>query len=86
MWVIQVGHVEFEVIRRKDFLQNKWKYELTMHFKHEMIGKHFTETWNKVEFPINCVRINRARPVKNFPGFEVENSGHRNGLLSINSI
>ena len=23
----------------KDFLQNKWKYELTMHFKHEMIGK-----------------------------------------------
>ena len=23
----------------KDFLQNKWKYELTVHFKHEMIGK-----------------------------------------------
>ena len=34
------------------FLQSKWKYELavfelTVHFKYEMIGKHFTE--NKVE-------------------------------------
>ena len=25
-----------------------------------MIGKHFTETSNKVELPINRVRINRA--------------------------
>ena len=23
----------------KDFLQKKWKFELTMNFKHEMIGK-----------------------------------------------
>ena len=30
----------------KDFLRNKWKYELTMHFKHEIIGKHFMETLN----------------------------------------
>ena len=28
-----------------------------------MIGKHFTETSNKVELRINRVRINRARPV-----------------------
>ena len=34
-----------------------------MHFKHEMIGKHFTETLNKVELRINRVRINRVRPV-----------------------
>ena len=34
-----------------------------MHFKHEMIGKHFTETLNKMELQINRVRINRARPV-----------------------
>ena len=38
-------------------------FELTMHFKHEMIGKHFTETSNKVELRINRVRINRAQPV-----------------------
>ena len=44
-------------------LRNKWKYELNMHFKHEMIGKYFTETSNKVELRINRVRINRARPV-----------------------
>ena len=28
-----------------------------------MIGKHFTESSHKVELRINCVRINRARPV-----------------------
>ena len=28
-----------------------------------MIGKHFTETLNKVELRINRVQINRARPV-----------------------
>ena len=47
----------------KVFLRNKWKYELTVDFKHEMIGKHFTETSNKVELRINHVRINRVRPV-----------------------
>ena len=36
----------------KDFLRIQWKYELTVHFKHEMIGKHFTETSNKMEFHI----------------------------------
>ena len=34
-----------------------------MHFKHEMIVKHFTETSNKVELRINRVRINHAQPV-----------------------
>ena len=47
----------------KDFLRSKWKYELTVHFKHEMIGKYYPKTSNKVEFRINRVRINRARPV-----------------------
>ena len=37
-------------------------FELTVHFKHETLGKHSTETSNKVEFRINRVRINRSRP------------------------
>ena len=37
-----------------------------MHFKHEMIEKHFTETSYKVEFQINRLRIIRARPVSVF--------------------
>ena len=47
----------------KDFLRIKWSFELTVHFEHEMIRKHFTETSNKVELRINRVRINSARPV-----------------------
>ena len=47
----------------KDFLRNKRKYELTMYLKHEIIGKHFTETSNKVRLRINHVRINRTPPV-----------------------
>ena len=39
----------------KDSLRSKWKYELTVHFNHEMIGKHFAETSNKVELRINRV-------------------------------
>ena len=40
-------------------------FELTVHFKHEMIGiwKNFKETLNSVEVRINRVRINRTRPV-----------------------
>ena len=37
--------------------------KLIVHFKHELIGKHFTETSNKVELRINRVRTNRVRPV-----------------------
>ena len=37
----------------RDFLQNNWTYELTVHFKHDIMGKHFPEnfieTLNKVE-------------------------------------
>ena len=52
----------------KDFLQNKYNHELTtfelaVHFKQEVIGKHFTETSNKVELRINRIRINRTQPV-----------------------
>ena len=56
------GTVNSKSFVSKDFLQIKWKYELTVHFKHEMIGKHFTETSNQLEFRIDRVRINRARP------------------------
>ena len=34
-----------------------------MLFKHEMIGKHFTETSNKMELRINRFQIKRGRPV-----------------------
>ena len=57
------GTVNSKSFVSKDFLQNKWKYELTVHFKHEMMGKHFTETSNKVELRINHVLITRALPV-----------------------
>ena len=57
------GTVNSKSFVNKDFLGNNWKYELTMHFKHEMIGKHFTETSNKVELRINRIRINRSRRV-----------------------
>ena len=60
------GAVNSKFFVGKDFLRNKWKYKLTVPFKHEMIGKHFTETLNKVELQINCVRINRAQPVNRF--------------------
>ena len=66
VWVLLLymsGTVNSKSFVNKDFLQNKWKYELTVHFKHEMIGKLFTETSNKVDLRINRVRINRARPV-----------------------
>ena len=52
------GMVNLKSFVVKDFLQNKWKYKLTMHFKHEMIGKRVTETLNKVKF--RSVRINRV--------------------------
>ena len=57
------GTVNSKSFVGKDFLRNKWKYELTVHLKHEMIGKHFTETSNKVELWITRVQINRAKPV-----------------------
>ena len=57
------GTVNSKSFVGKDLLQIKWNFELTMHFKHEMIGKHFIETSNKVELRINRVRINSVRPV-----------------------
>ena len=33
------GTVNSKLFVGKDFLQIKWKYELTMHFKYVMIGK-----------------------------------------------
>ena len=50
-WIVLSWYRSGTVISKsfvdKDFLRNKWKSELTVHFKHEMIGKHFTETSNK---------------------------------------
>ena len=45
----------------KVFLQIKWKFELTVHFKHEMIGKHFTEMsqklWIKWNFELTVFEL-----------------------------
>ena len=49
------GPVNSKSFVSKDFLRNKSKYELTIHFKHKMIGKNFTETSNKVELRIKHV-------------------------------
>ena len=59
----RLGTVNWKSFVGKDFLWIKLKYELTVHFKHEMIAKHSKETLNKVELRINRVRINRTRPV-----------------------
>ena len=43
------GTVNSKSFVGKDFLQNKWKYELTMHFKHEMkenISQKLRIKWN----------------------------------------
>ena len=42
-------------------------FELTVHFKHEMIGiwQRFQRNFELSELRINRVRINRARPVVN---------------------
>ena len=34
----RLGTVNSKAFVGKDFLQNKWKYGLTVYFKHEMIG------------------------------------------------
>ena len=54
-FIYKSGMVNLKSFVSKDFLRNKWKYELTMYFKHEMIRKHFTETSNKVELRIKGV-------------------------------
>ena len=51
-----LGTVNSKSFVSKDLLRSKWKYELTVHFKHEVIGKHLTETSNKVELRINLAR------------------------------
>ena len=35
----RLGTVNSKSFVGKDFLRLKWKYELTVHFKYEMIGK-----------------------------------------------
>ena len=37
--IYRSGMVNSKSFVGKDFLRNKGKYKLTMHFKHEMIGK-----------------------------------------------
>ena len=40
---------------------DKWKFELTVHFKHEIMGKHFTENlqtlWIKWNFKLNVFEL-----------------------------
>ena len=55
--------------------------EVTMHFKHEMIGKHFKETSNKVK-----LRINRARPVPLVSCFQWINWSLADASDTINSL
>ena len=43
------GTVNSKSFVSKVLLRIKWKFELTVHFKHEMIVKNYTETLNKVE-------------------------------------
>ena len=69
IYIYRSGTVNSKSFVGKDLLRIKWNFELTVHFKHQMIGKHFIETSNKVELRINRVRINRARPVCTFEEF-----------------
>ena len=39
IFLYRLGTVNSKSFVGKDFLRNKWKYELTVHFKHEMIAK-----------------------------------------------
>ena len=50
--------VNYKSFVGRDFLLNKWKNKLTVHFKHKMIGKYFPEYLNKVELRINSFRVN----------------------------
>ena len=54
--IYMLGTVNSKSFVGKDFLQNKWKYELTVNFNHKMIAKRFTESSNKVELRINLAR------------------------------
>ena len=62
-WTYRSGTVNSKPFVGKVFLRIKWKFELTVHFKDEIILKHVTEILNEVELQINRVRMNRARPV-----------------------
>ena len=57
-YLYRSGTVNSKSFVNKDLLRIRWNFELTVHFKHEIVGKHFIETSNKVE-----LRINRVRPV-----------------------
>ena len=52
MWGVRAIYMS-DTVNSKSFvnkvlLRIKWNYESTMHFKHEMIGKHFTEISQKL--------------------------------------
>ena len=65
--VYRSGTINSKSFVGKNLLRIKWKFKLTVHFKHEMLGKitgkYFIETSNKMELRINHVRINRSQPV-----------------------
>ena len=45
-WHYRLGTVNSKSFVSKILLQIKWKFELTVHFKHEMLEKYFTVTSN----------------------------------------
>ena len=55
-----LGTVNSKFFVSKDLLRNKWKYELTVHFKHEMIGN--------ISQKLRII-INLARSVIGIPSF-----------------
>ena len=42
------GMVNSKSFVHKVLLRIRWKFELTVHFEHEIIGKHFTENSQKL--------------------------------------
>ena len=53
--IYRLGTVNAKSFTGKVLLGINWKLELTVYLEHDVIGKHFTETLNKVELRINCV-------------------------------
>ena len=47
-WLYRSDTVNSKSFVDKVLLRIKWKFELTVHFKHQIIGKHFTETSQKI--------------------------------------
>ena len=56
------GTVNLQSFVVKDFLRNKWKYELTVHFKYEMIVKHFHRNFELTVFELTMPDLYQCQP------------------------